>query len=525
MEFLGIVASTQHFHRPHFFRDTPNMLYFTVTFRYRGRPPKGGWNLEARLLVNNEGQPLGSIMPEVTHTGYEEARLEGEIPFRLKYGDRHPRFCLEIGPADVPYATLDLGTYLHHRLEPSDILLDLIEHGNLLRVPNEWPLIEVGDGQFTNLVPGTTMVEGPNSEFVQRLAALTADRARTMGDSRLWVWRPRHRGSGTPADDRRFIVNDRFAECAEQIRRELEASHQVIFSDNRAGSVAFAYFQTEEFCDYVGDDDRALTVFGTKTRDNLEVVIDFQQLLSTQLSGRLTLSHLKQLYATATPKHFHEHRLSELNYEEFEVDDPPAQPSRLETRIQQATRPGVFLNSEPALVPFWVNFASLSLGMDIGHDPLLLSTGNAIRIIASLLDAPARITVANLTGLLNPEFGLAAELTPQKLGLSASDVQVVNITHDPDSGFQAGDDEIIGGPIVVLTPLDTYAIQFRQFLTWLEKDHNRVVGVVPFISAAAARPLVPATWHALFVPVVRLTRGTGKLPGAEVNPRLQRRNR
>lgn len=525
VEFLGVAGSTQHFHRPHFFRDTPNVLYFTVTFRYQGRPPKGGWNLETRLLVNQEAQPLGRVMPEVIHTGYEEARLEGEIPFRLRYGDRHPQFCLEIGPEDAPYATLDLGTYLHQRLEAGDMLLDLIEQGNLLRLPNDWPLIGLGDGQFTNLVPGTAMAGGSDSALVQRLAALAADRARTMGDSQLWLWQPRQQASGAPVEDRRFIVNDRFAGCAERIRRELEASHQVSFSKHSAGSVAFAYFQTEEFCDYIGDGDRALTVFGVKTRDNLEVVIDLQQLLSTQLTARLTPAHLKQLYATATPKSFHEHRLDDLNYEEFDVDYPLAEPSRLEARVQQATRSGVFLNSEPALVPFWVNFASLSLGMDIGHDPLLLSVGNAVRVIASVLQPPDRITVANLTGLLNPEFGLAAELSTEKLGLNATEAQVVNITHDPDRGFQAGDDEVLSGSVVVVTPVDTYAMQFREFLTWLEKDHNRIVGVVPVISAAAARPLLPPSWHALFVPVVRLTSGAGGRARAELNPCLQRRNR
>lgn len=525
VEFLGVVRTTQHFYRPHFFRDTPNILYFTVTFRYRGRPAKSGWNLETRLLVNNETQPLGRVTPEITHTGYEEARLEGEIPFRLKYGDRHPRFCLEIGPTDTPYATLDLGTYLHHRLEPGDMLLDLIEQGNLLRLPNEWPLIGVGDGQFTNLLPGAAMVEGSNSELVQRLAALTADRARTMGDSRFWVWRPRQRASGAPDDDRRFILNDRFAACADRIQHELEASHQIIFSDMRAGSVAFTYFQTEDFCNNIGDGERALTVFGIKTRDNLEVVIDLQQLLSAQLAGRITPSHLKQLYATATRGQFQKHRLDKLGYTEFDVDDSPAQPSRLETRVQQATRPGVFLNSEPALVPFWVNFSSLSLGMEIGKDPLLLSAGNAVRIIANAVKPPGRVTVANLVSLLNPEFGLAAELNTQKLGLSASDVQVVNITHDSDRGFQVGDDEVLSGPVIVITPVDTYAIQFREFLTWVEKEQIKIIGVVPFISAASVRPLLPASWHALFVPVVRLMRGSGRLPAAEVNPCLHRRNR
>lgn len=522
IEFLGVVASTHHFLRANFYRDTANVLYFTVAFRYRGRPPNDKWKLEARLFAGRENIPLGSVVPEVTHTGYEEARLEGEIPFRLSYGDRHPQFRLEIGSVSLAYATLDLGTYIQGRLDPGEVLLNLIEQGNLLRIPNEWPLIAVGSDHYTNIVPGTAMINRPSSELVQRLAAMTADRVRTMGDPSLWVWRPKHPQGSDVREERLFIVNDRFAECAKRLQQELENSYQISFGDERAGSIPFAYFQTRAFYDAVGDGNRALCVFGSKVQDNLEAVIDLRQLLGRPVGGRLTSSHLDQLYGTATSKKFHEHRLEELNYDEFEVDESAAEPSELAHRLQQATRLGVFLNSEPALVPYWVNFAALEMGMEAGRDPLLLSVGDAILAIRNLLESKGRIVVANLSGLLNPEFGLAAELTAEKIGLAPADVHVVNLTSS-GNGFQAGEDETLEGPVVIVSPTDTYTRQIADVLVWLSRNRLQVIGLVPFVSAAEALPLNANDWHAAFVPVLRLNQTARGLPVCQVNPFLRRR--
>ena len=523
IEFLGVLASTHHFYRAHFVRDTANTLYFTVRFRYRGRPPDDGWNLQARLFVKTEPHPLGFTVPEVTHTGYEEAKLEGEIQFKLSYGAKHPQFSLEIGPAGVAYATLDLGTYTQSRLDLGEVMLDLIEQGNLLRIPNDWPLLAMGQGHYTNLVPGTTMIARPGNELVQRLAAMTADRVRTMGDPKLWIWRPKHgQGSGQRAQrERMFIVNGQFTECATGLRHELENSYQITFSDERAGSVPYAFFQTKEFFDAVDASDRGLCVFGAKFCENMEVVIDLRQLLSRSIGGRLTPSHLDQLYGTATVKKFHEHRLKELNYDEFEVIDP-AEPSELEARLLQATRPGVFLNSEPALVPYWVNFASLEMGMEAGRDPLLLGVGEAILAIIRLFDLREKIVVANLVGMLNPEFGLAAELSAEKLGLTPDDVKVVNVTASTEGYFETSADEALHGPVVIITTTESYTRQIGDFLAWLATNQLRTAGLVPLVSTAETYPVNADDWDAAFFPVLRVKQSALGLPVCEVNQFLRK---
>jgi hypothetical protein len=351
-----------------------------------------------------------------------------------------------------------------------------------------------------------------------RLAAMTADVARTAGDPKLSVWQP----DGSQAHDAEdhakamFVINTQYAGCARRIAEEIALSHQLRVVPDEPDAVPFAYFQTMEFVKAVHGR-QAICVFGARgVAENLRVVIDLWKLLS---SNRLTPEHLGQLARTTTSRDFARHGLQHLKAP-LGVFPPPPDASDLPMRFRCATRSGVFLNSEPALVRWWINFRHVSFGFR--PDPLLQAVGSAVRKIVSRAGKVGRVTVVNLVPTLTPEFELAKEPTAPQLGLDDGNTRLVSIQGMAGDGtFDVSNRRDLVSPVILLIPIDTYTDILAKFADWLAHERLEVIGTIAFASTAESRMLHGADWHADFMPLVRLTTGPHDEPDFVMNPHLE----
>lgn len=484
---------------------------------------------------------------EVRHIDYGRAILKGSVEFVVPQS-MMSTFILEIAPPGQPSVSLCLGRHRHPLDEPLDLLKAWIEREALLRLPRGWTMVPVSDGFITNIVaspapilvasgtPGTFNYRATSQELLVRIAALTAIKLR--------LFSPNPHVCLDPARDAPEVsasAYQRWSSGANTVADVLKTSHGVHLVADQAPHddvIGLAFYQTLEFTSWVNEaGGRGVAIFGwDDPATDITAVVDLHCLQD------IPSYWLRQVRNTDGRIHKLDGALKSLETRDRSPSQPAAVPpswrdnaKNLCERVSAATHKGMFLNSEPRIVGYWIDLAQLGLEVTseltsdapaAGGLPKRSFVDDALHVAQAIVSRTGDGSRAAIIGVQPSDLGtyLFAQVKLSVEG-ERDPVLVGNMYFEQgEPRVEANLEQLLreDGPcrVVLLIVIDTYTAELDQAISWLHERKHAVVGVVPLVSATETRPHGAHAWEADYFPLVRVHDGT-----CDSNPRLRREMR